>query len=142
MSTDNLDADPIITEIQGTRDLYNIVWPNRHHCLQEIYVKARHKTHQMSSQIKNMFSLRCWTCLLQIHYADGRVESHSQQFRPCDEDDLYKFLNIEISRVEYSDKGKFLKQRFGPAVYSNLKHGKCDTVHVYERHNDLYASWR
>ncbi len=132
MSTDNLDADPVITEVSGTRDLYNIVWPNRQHCLQEVYSKARQRTHQMSSQIQNIFSLKCWTCCLTVHYADGRVESNSQQFRPCNEDDLPKLLNLKISRVEYSNQDEFLKTKFGPSVYPNLKHGGCDTIHVYE----------
>ena len=76
MNTDTLDADPIITEIPGTRDLYNIVWPNRQHSLQEIYIKARQKTNQMNSKIDNIFSLKCWTCQLKIHYADGRTSLH------------------------------------------------------------------
>ncbi len=132
MSTGNLDADPVISEIPGTRDLYNIVWPNRHYSLQEVYTKARQRTHQMSSQIQNIFSLKCWTCLLTVHYADGRIESNSQQFQPCDESDLSKLLNLTISRVEYSIQDTFLQTKFGPGVYANLKHGRCNTVHVYE----------
>lgn len=132
MSTDILDIDPIITEIPGTKDLYNIVWPNRQHSLQEIYIKARQKSHQTNSKIDNIFSLKCWTCCLKTHYKDGRIDCKSQQFRPCDEADLCTLLNLKISRVGYSDKDDYLKAKFGSSVYGNLKLGKCDTVHVYE----------
>lgn len=127
-----LDADPIITEIPGTRDLYNIVWPNRQHSLQEIYHKARQKSTQTHSKIDNIFSLKSWTCFLKIHYKDGNVACKLHQFRPCNEDDLRELLSLKISHVEYSYKDDFLKAKFGSGVYGNLKYGKCDTVHVFE----------